>query len=764
MQRWRIIGFAATLILVIALPVYVWKQLKAVVPIVQPDKASFVGSRQCADCHKKEYRKWLKSDHFHAMAVADNTTVLADFDNTSFEKDGIVSRFYIRDNKYFVSTRGPDGRMGEFQITHTFGWKPLQQYLVPFPGGRLQCLPIAWNVKKKKWFHLYPKRHVDPKEWLYWTNQGQNWNSMCADCHSTRLHKGYDPVRETYATTWSEINVGCEACHGPASRHVAWGRLTEPARPDDDGLVVRTTGNSNQQQVELCAPCHSRRSMLGDYRYRQPDLLDTEAPRILESGLYHADGRIQGEVYVYGSFVQSKMYTRGVRCSDCHDVHTGQTHKSANKLCLQCHQAALYDTTTHHFHKKEGEPGEPVYGDDGTVAFAVGTGAQCVQCHMPGVVYMGNDYRPDHSIRVPRPDLSLALDTPNACNRCHEKKSRTWAAQYTKKWYGSKEKFHYGSVFYAAEHDKPSARGGLINVFSDPLSAVIVRATALNLLGRYRGEDILAVFIRALAAEESLIRRTALTALPPMDLNKRIQMVGPLLDDPVKGVRIEAARILAGPAEKRLPADRRKAFDQALKEYIQVARYSADFSISRNNLGALYVQKGDADRAETEFKKAVAIDRDFYTAGLNLAVLYAGQGKKDLAEKQLLEILALNPDLAQAHYSLGLLLAEMHRYRESVSHLQQAATVMVNNGRLYYNLGQLLAFLGRNREAEQSLRRAVELEPDNITFLAALAKYYLDRKDGTAAAKVADKMSVLAPNHPLVLRLRSILIRMGYQK
>ncbi len=750
MQNWKIIGVIATLIIILSLPLYALKQQsrQPVSEAIQP--ATFIGSEACSKCHKKEYEEWQESHHAKAMALANDETVLGDFNDAVFSRQGVQSRFYRKGNGFFVHTRGPKGEMAEFEITHTFGWYPLQQYLIPFSGGRMQCLPIAWDVREKKWFHLYPDLELDPEEWIYWTNQGQNWNSMCADCHSTELQKNYDPVADTYDTKWAEINVGCEACHGPGSKHLAWGELPEPARAqDDDGLVVQTSGISNRQQVELCAPCHSRRSMLGDYTHLQQDLLDTETPRLLEEGLYYADGQILDEVYVYGSFVQSKMYANEVRCSDCHNVHTIKLHQEDNKLCLQCHQASIYDTKEHHFHKKAGEAGEPVRTADGKVLFEVGTGAECIQCHMPGRYYMVNDYRPDHSIRIPRPDLSIELGTPNGCNRCHVDKTNKWSAEYTAKWYGVKQKFHFGTTFNAARNGESQAGDELIKIVSDNLTPVLVRATALSLLGRYQGEGVISIFRQALDSNEAVIRRTALMYLPRLAPEKRMQMAGPLLDDPVKGVRIEAARALTIIPADQLSKRWRKVFDGALAEFKETALYSADFAASRLNLGALYSYLGQVEKAEEHFQKAARIDRDFYTARTNLAVLYSRQGKNDLAEDQLRKALSVNPDLPDVNYSLGLLLSEQKRYEEAAEHLSKAAAAMPDNARAHYNLGQLLAFLHQDEEAEIALRRTIEIDPSNMNYLQAIARFYLQTSKFSQAEDVAKQMIAVNPDNPL---------------
>jgi len=750
MQRWRIIGSIATLIIVLSLPIYALMQKSRQAIPEQEQAANFVGSESCAKCHKKEYEEWRQSHHAKAMAVADDVTVLGDFENSEFTKDGITSRFYKKDGKFFVHTRGPKGEMADFEITHTFGWYPLQQYLIPFPGGRMQCLPIAWDADKKKWFHLYPELQLDPEEWIYWTNQGQNWNSMCADCHSTKLQKNYDPIADSYTTQWAEINVGCEACHGPGSKHVAWGELPEMARiRKGDGLLVQTSETSNVQQVENCAPCHSRRSMLGDYMHQRQELLDTEVPRLLDDGLYFADGQIRDEVYVYGSFVQSKMYANDVRCSDCHNVHTIKLHQEGNQLCLQCHQASVYDTKQHHFHKKEGEKGDPIRSIDGKMLFEVGSGAQCVQCHMPGRTYMGNDYRPDHSIRIPRPDLSIELGTPNGCNRCHVDKTNEWSSEYTRKWYGIKQKYHYGSTFSAARIGESSAREPLVNIISDNLTPTLVRATALSLLGRYQGDGIIQVFQQALQSDEAILRRAALMFLPYITPAAQVKMVGPLLDDSVKGVRIEAARALT-----RVPADLlgkrwQGSFKRALDEFEKTALYSADFAASRLNLGALYSYLGQGDKAEEQFKRAASINRDFYTARTNLAVLYSRQGKNELAEEQLRKALAVNSDLPDVHYSLGLLLSEQKQYEQAAEHLSKAAAGMPDNARVHYNLGQLLVFLHQDKEAAMALNRTIEIEPRNMNYLQAIAQFYLAKQELSQVRGIAEQMISADPENQL---------------
>ena len=742
MLYWKLTGIIATLVIILSIPLYLLR-VKSINPRGESEPHStFVGSLKCMDCHKNEFDKWQGSHHDHAMHVADNLTVLGDFNNAVFENRGIRSRFYRKGGKFFVETPGPDGKMGEFEITHTFGWFPLQQYLVPFPGGRLQCLPIAWDERDKKWYHLYPDLS-DPKDWLYWTRAGQNWNGMCAECHSTNLKKNYDPATDTYNTTWSDINVGCEACHGPGSSHVAWAETPDMGRPrvDNFDLAVKTSGLNSRSMVELCAPCHSRRAALGDYTHSEADLLDSLLPSLLNTGLYYPDGQILEEVYVYGSFIQSKMYHSHVDCSDCHDVHSLKLLKEGNGLCLQCHRAAEYDTKAHHFHKKTGEKGEPIKSADGKVAFKVGTGAQCIQCHMPGRNYMGIDYRPDHSIRIPRPDLSGSIDVPNACNRCHFDKSDAWSDEAVTKWYGPGRRPHYGTVIEAGRKGSARAKEVLLKIAGDPLYPVIVRATALSLLVAYPGKDTLRTFELALMDDEAVIRQVAVNSLEVYDEKQMTTLLAPLLYDPVKAVRIEAARRLAGKPATYLREEDRKVFKQALSEFRKSMEYAGDFAYGRYNLGNLCMALDRPEEAIRNYQAAIAIDDLFYQAKVNLAMLYNRMGDKEKAETLLREVVAAYPHEYQVAYSLGLLLAEKKKYVEAARYLALAAGGMPDHARVHYNLGVLLDYLGKGSEAERALLRALEIEPVNIDFLTATAQYYAKRKQYEKAKVLSERIA-----------------------
>ncbi len=692
--RWKLLGVAATLVIAATPPLWLARQGVARSSLRGEEQAAllFVGRETCRECHEEIYQRWLGSDHDHAMEVADELSVLGDFNDAVHIEKGVTSRFYRRDGRFMVNTEGPDGKNADFEVLYTFGVAPLQQYLIPFPGGRLQTLNVSWDTGEQRWFSQYPGQKVPAGDWLHWTRQGQNWNGMCAECHSTNLQKNYDPDSDTYRTTWSEIDVSCEACHGPASLHVAWARTEPMARPELDnfGLVVNTGKLDAKGQVELCAPCHARRSELGDYDHRQIALIDHQLPALLEENLYYADGQILDEVYVWGSFTQSKMYQNGIRCSDCHDAHSLNHHVQGNGLCLQCHRADAYDTEAHHFHKKthEGKPSD---------------GALCVKCHMPETPYMVVDERADHSIRIPRPDLSRSIGTPNACSQkgCHGNKPLEWVVEAFTKWYGQAKKPHYATVLAAGRKGAPEAEDALRRMAGDPLFPAIVRATALMLLGTYRSEESLTVFEKTLMDEEGLVRYSALRYLPgSSDPERLVENVVPLLFDPLKGVRTQAAVVLADAPKELLKPYQQEALAKGLQEYEQALTHSLDFSASGYNMGNLYSRLGKTEKAAAYYRRAIAVDDLFYPAKVNLAVILSAEGRNQEAEKLLLEVVKAYPDQYEAHYSLGLLLGELHKYEEAAEHLAIAAKGMPEHEGAKRNLMAIREYL-RQVDAQQ---------------------------------------------------------------
>ena len=703
---------------------------------------AYVDGLACAECHAAEHDAWSGSHHDLAMQEATSETVRGDFDDATFTHFGVTSRFFRRDGRFFVNTEGPDGEPTDFELTYTFGVEPLQQYLAPFPGGRLQSLTIAWDTARAEWFHLYPDERIPPNDPLHWTGRYQTWNVMCAECHSTNLRKNYDPDTETYRTVWDEIDVGCQACHGPGEAHVAWARAKNPASPadaDDVGLVVDLGSANALDEIESCAGCHSRRQRINHIDRHARPFLDDFRPSTLRDGLYHADGQIRDEVYVWGSFAQSKMHDAGVRCSNCHDPHGLDTELEGNAVCVQCHretpvaefptlQLKSYDTPEHHFH-------------------AVGSaGSQCVDCHMAAQTYMVVDPRRDHSFRIPRPDTSVQLGTPNACTMCHVDQDAGWAAAQVDDLWGTPETPHFAAAFAAAQDGDRAAEAPLIQLAADPAQPAIVRSTALEHLRQY-GPRALETIAAAATDTNALVRAAAAGGLERLPPRRRITTVTPLLDDPVRAVRIEAARVLTSVPIEDLDQRQAELLQTTLSEFVDAQMASADMPAAHLNLGILRLRAGQPDEAERAYQDALRLDPSFVPVRFNLANLYNQLARNDEAEAVLREGIEWAPDEGELHYSLALLLAEGNRLEEAADSLQRAVE-LIPRARVRYNYGLVLHRLGRLDDAEAALIEANEGNPRDPDVLLALTQLLMDRGELTRAREYARSLLELNPTAP----------------
>lgn len=748
MNIWEKIGFISTSIIVLMIPLSL---LLHKTSIQEKKQAEFVGGKECISCHQREYELWKGSDHDNAMAAANDSTVLGNFNNAEVEFRGKKHKFYKRNGKFFVYTEGIGGEMKEFQVSYTFGVRPLQQYLIPFANGKYQCLPIAWDTNEKRWFDMagmvYSSEELKPSSWFYWTNQSQNWNGMCAECHSTYLQKNYNLEKDSYNTTWSDINVNCEACHGPGSEHLDWAKLPEGSRSYDSnfGLVLKTNNQTTKQYVEACAPCHSRRTSLGVEDHRSNDFYNKYRPQLITPPLYFSDGQMLDEVYNFGSFTQSKMYMHEVRCNDCHDAHSLKFKFEDNALCTQCHRAEEYDTFQHHFHKYASEKGEPVKNRFGEIV-AVGEGVLCRNCHMQKRFYMGIDDRRDHSFRIPRPDISIKYNIPNACNDCHADKSFQWSEDYIKKYYGERKKFTYASILADGYLQKENTDTSLIRLIKNDLYSEVVRAAAIQYLSFYQTQEADETIKMMMDSPEPIIREAAINSFNSNNTMNFINTLEPLLNDPVKIVRLAAA--------ERLSAVQKDFFSDSLyiiltgvrKEYLDALMYTSDFPTGKYNLGNYYSNEGDYLNAERFYKDAIKMDSLFYPAKSNLALLCYNQGKLQEAEKLFIDLIKNHSEYTQGEYYLGLLYAEQKRYKEAAEVLEKAASKADMNPRIFYNLGLIYQYLNKKEKAESSLRKAYSSSPDEFDIIYALADFYIKRGEKNPALKYAEELKVKFPS------------------
>lgn len=688
-------------------------------PIDALVNATYIGRESCIECHQAEHEEFVGSHHDRAMELATEEAVIGDFDDVVFERLGVTTKLFRRSDEYWVNTEGPDGEYHDYKIEYTFGVDPLQQYMVKFPDGRVQVLRVSWDTHKQEWFYVpppdVPNERLLPDDPTHWTGLAQNWNTMCADCHSTDLQKNYELDTDSYATTFSEIDVSCEACHGPGSLHLKLAKSKSMFWDRNHGFgLAKLKSKDSTPQIETCAKCHSRRGEVHpDFRPGRP-LSDYYDPSLLREGLYHADGQILDEVYVHGSFLQSRMHREGVRCTDCHNPHSLQLKFEGNALCGQCHVQAKYDTSAHHHHKA-GTPG-----------------ASCVECHMPETTYMVVDPRRDHSIRVPRPDLTVAIGTPNACNNCHTQpnESAEWAAEKVVAWYGPVRPGdpHWATAIAGGREADPEAQTEIIEAITRQNTPVIVKATLCELLAQYSSVEAQLTIKDALNSPHAIVRQAAIANVSARSPQHLVGMLLPLLSDPIRTVRIAAAvRLLSVPDDAYRngpPAE----FKAAVEEYKQQLRMTSDRAGSHVMLSQLASRQGDTTKAAEEIRTAIRLQP--YLSGPRA-------------------------ELAQLLVRVGGDEQEVERLRrEEIALLQRDVKMAPDSGEIRYRLGLLHYFVEELDSAEKRITEAREREPRSYQyelFLALLQQQRYKRGEEAAmdrAVRTLRRLNELAPDRP----------------
>jgi len=663
----------------------------------------YVGDQNCISCHEDAAKDWQGSHHDKAMQTVSDETVLGDFNDAEASLDGVNYFFFKKESEFFVRITELDGSVNEYKLAYVFGLTPLQQYIIDFKDGKKQVLRVTWDTLDKKWFHQYAGDEIVITDWLHWSRGAQNWNTMCAECHSTNLKKNYLVEKDSFHTSYSSINVSCESCHGPGAQHLNWANSGA-----NDGNMYMVLGDDQTTQMNMCAPCHARRVKLTKDMIPGLNFEDQYLIQNISSEYYHLDGQILEEDYVYGSFLQSKMHAQGIKCGDCHNVHSNKLKMTGNKLCLQCHVPDTYDSPKHHFHKENTEA------------------SLCINCHMTGRFYMGNDFRRDHSFRIPRPDQSVSHGTPNACNECHKDKSEEWAAQQVVNWYGKERRPHFSDyLLMSTNTDLNQQERQKLNDFINDLNyPAIARSTVISNLN-FTNENDLKSLIATLNDSSAVIRYNALMEFRNMNPQDRIVIAKKHMTDSVRLVRIGCAQLLIGfEGDEWSEADKLSLF-KAKEELEEMLFGNADFSTGRLQLGDYFMQANDVKTAIKHYEIALKKDSLLFPVYTNLATAYSISGQTDKAFETLNIWIDKEPNASRPYYLRALLNFE----------------------------------IGNNELAEQDLKMAIELNPEDSRSMYNLATFYFQTKDFLKAESMINDALKLEPNNPEVKYLKALILK-----
>lgn len=694
----------------------------------------YVGSDKCQSCHAGTFEKFAGSDHAHAMDSALPRSVKGDFNDSRFVWLGDTSRFYRKGSQYYVQTLDSTGKQAEFLVSYTFGWQPLQQYLVQFTDGRIQTLPFCWDTRPKeqggqRWYHIYGKEKIRPGDELFWTGINQNWNNMCGDCHTTNYKKQFDIGSNTFRSSWGEGRVSCESCHGPASGHISWTTNKSPGDSlkgfgfDLAGPKLSWTMNpakgiaypdkhfDNTVLIETCARCHARATRVTDQYTHGQSFLQSHIPATIGTENYHIDGQIREEDYEYGSFLQSKMYANGVTCVNCHDAHSMQLKAPGNATCNTCHSPAKFNVEAHTHHPENS------------------VGASCANCHMPVTTYMGVDDRRDHSIRIPRPDLSATMGTPNACNKCHADKSVAWTNKAFREWYGDKipATKSFGEQLYAISRNAPGSEENWYALQSSASYPEIIKSTALEQYPGYLSPRSVELRQKSLQSSDPNTRLNALksmAAFPPDQLLARIK---PLLNDPVLTVRTEAMSMLA-PLADQLDAASRQRFSQVAEEYLVIQRNMSDRPEGYLNQGIIFAQTGRIPEATQIYSLGMQRFPRFIGYYANLADLYRATGDEGKANEFISKGLQLEPRNGTLWYAKAMYLIRQKDLAGGIAALQKAIQIDPRDANANYAYAVALHSKGETQKAIQVLESYVQKNGNQPQVLEGLIALNQDQK------------------------------------
>jgi len=700
--------------------------------------SDLAGSVSCRPCHEGFYELWAPSHH--GLAMQPYTAEFASANLTPCERDVHIGAYTYRaptdEGEGFVLEKGTDAKT-QLPIAHVLGGKNVYYFLTPMEGGRLQTLPLAYDVRLKKWFDTaasavrhFPSAEIDRA--VHWTDPLYTFNTSCYGCHVSQLARNYDIETDTYRTTWAEPGINCETCHGPAQEHVRKYQQAkeEGSEPDDLGLIRMRTFSAEQMN-SMCNSCHAKMSPItasfkpGDKYFDHFDLVT------LENSDFYPDGRDLGENYTMTSWRMSPCVKSGeLDCMHCHTSsgrYRFRDAENANAVCLPCHKDRVENATAHTHHEADS------------------AGNSCVACHMP-MTRFARMSRSDHSMRPPTPATTLRFQSPNACNICHEDKNAVWADQYVRQWHDKdyqKPILELASLLYAARRGNWGELDQLDRMLAYIGSAdrdEIFAVSLIRSMGNCESEIKWRPIIEALKKDPSpLVRAAAAQTLTGYITEDSVPVLLQAATDEYRLVRIRAAAALAAIPPEQLRNEYQRQVRRATGEFMESLKALPDDYTSHYNMGNFHMERLEHEKALESYRMAIKLRPDFVPPYVNIAFVYNARGKNRQAEISFRKAIALDPNNAAISLNLGMLLGEMQRPEEAEQAFRGAFKVDPNLAAAAYNLGVLLA-QSRPQESLDWCRKAFQLRPEDGKYGYTYAFFLNQRGDTDAAVTALEDM------------------------
>jgi Flp pilus assembly protein TadD len=691
----------------------------------------YVGSASCMECHEEFYQLWEPSHHGKALQPwsAELAAALPPQEEP-IEAEG---RFYVAEITPQCG-RIRDDQGTAYDIAYAIGGKNYYNFLALMADGRLQVLPIFYDVQHAAWRNTTQSmlRHFAGAQQdtpISWRDPMLTFNAACFSCHVSQIESNYDPQTDTYATTWNEPGISCESCHGPASEHIRVCREASPGNLPDDLKLIGWKELTVEQQNDACAVCHTKgapiteRFETGDRYWDHYDLTTFEHQD------YYANGRDLGENYTLGSWLLSPCVRDGnLSCTHCH-TSSGRYRfqgEQANHACLPCHEQRVENAAEHMHHPNGGA-------------------TKCVDCHM-AMHSFGGMNQSDHSMRPPLPNLSIAVGSRNACTICHTDQTDEWALEQVRSWHPDFD-----------EHTEPEMRRALLikslrdgqwerlpevlKYISDPEQDPLFVTSLIRLLPPSGAPQQHAV-LRELtnSAAHPLVRSATAAALDADNIPADRPALFQAVSDDFRLVRVRAAERLAALSRSDVPKEHREAFARAIEEMWSSNNLRLDHWSSHHNSANILMRQGKHAQAAARYDRAHQLRGDIAPPLVNAAMALATLGSLEEAETRLKRATELPEPSPEAHFNLGLLYGEQGRTDQAAAELRKALELQPENAQAACNLAIILAEKeGSRAEAFRLLEHAIEQDPYSPRYVQTLAFYYLQDRRFEDAKRVLEE-------------------------